>query len=62
VWLFERAGYLLTMALFLGATMKLLAKTRLPAAVIIALMGSVASYLLFDRVLMIALPSGILPF
>jgi putative tricarboxylic transport membrane protein len=62
VWLFERAGYLLTMALFLGVTMKLLAKTRLPAAVIIALMGSVASYLLFDRVLMIALPSGILPF
>jgi putative tricarboxylic transport membrane protein len=62
VWLFERAGYLLTMALFLGVTMKLLAKTRLPVAVIIALMGSVASYLLFDRVLMIALPSGILPF
>jgi putative tricarboxylic transport membrane protein len=62
VWLFERAGYLLTMALFLGVTMQLLAKTRLPVAVIIALMGSVASYLLFDRVLMIALPSGILPF
>lgn len=62
VWLFERAGYLLTMALFLGVTMKLLAKTRSPVAVIIALMGSVASYLLFDRVLMIALPSGILPF
>lgn len=62
VWLFERAGYLLTMALFLGVTMKLLAKTRWPVAVIIALMGSVASYLLFDRVLMIALPSGILPF
>jgi putative tricarboxylic transport membrane protein len=62
VWLFERAGYLLTMALFLGVTMKLLAKTRLPVAVIIALMGSVASYLLFDHVLMIVLPAGILPF
>lgn len=62
VWLFERAGYLLTMALFLGVTMKLLAKTRLPVAVIIALMGSIASYLLFDHVLMITLPAGILPF
>jgi putative tricarboxylic transport membrane protein len=62
VWLFERAGYLLTMALFLGVTMKLLAKTQVIVAVIIALMGSVASYLLFDHVLMIVLPAGILPF
>jgi putative tricarboxylic transport membrane protein len=62
VWLFEPAGYLLTMALFLGVTMKLLAKTRVIVAVIIALTGSVASYLLFNHVLMIALPSGILPF
>jgi putative tricarboxylic transport membrane protein len=61
-WLFERAGYLLTMALFLGVTMKVLGRTRWPAAVAVALVGSVASYLLFGRVLMIALPAGILPF
>jgi hypothetical protein len=62
VWLFERAGYLLTMALFLGVTMKVLGKTGWTAAVMVALIGSVASYLLFGRVLMIALPSGILWF
>jgi hypothetical protein len=62
VWLFERAGYMLTMALFLGITMKVLAKTRWTVAVALALVGSVASYLLFDYVLMITLPSGILPF
>jgi putative tricarboxylic transport membrane protein len=62
VWLFERAGYLLTMALFLGVTMKALGKTGWMVAVVIALIGSVASYLLFGHVLMIALPAGILPF
>jgi hypothetical protein len=62
VWLFERAGYVLTMALFLGVTMKALGKTGWTAAVMVALIGSVASYLLFGRVLMIALPSGILWF
>jgi Tripartite tricarboxylate transporter TctB family len=61
-WLFERAGYLLTMALFLGITLRVLGGTRWPVAVAVALVGSVASYLLFGRVLMIALPTGILPF
>jgi putative tricarboxylic transport membrane protein len=62
VWLFERAGYLLTMALFLGVTMKGLGKTGWTVAVVVALIGSAASYLLFGHVLMIALPAGILPF
>jgi hypothetical protein len=62
VWLFERAGYLLTMALFLGVTMKVLGKTGATVAVAAALLGSIASYLLFGHVLMIALPAGILPF
>jgi predicted branched-subunit amino acid permease len=62
VWLFERAGYLLTMALFLGVTMKMLGKTGTAVAVAAALLGSIASYLLFGHVLMIALPAGILPF
>jgi putative tricarboxylic transport membrane protein len=62
VWLFERAGYLLTMALFLGVTMKALGKTGWTVAVVVALIGSAASYLLFGHVLMIALPAGILPF
>jgi Tripartite tricarboxylate transporter TctB family len=62
VWLFERAGYLLTMALFLGVTVKILGKTGWTVAVVVALMGSVASYLIFGHVLLIALPAGILPF
>lgn len=62
VWLFERAGFLLTMALFLGVVMKALGKIAWPTAVVVALVGSVASYLVFGRLLLIALPSGILPF
>ncbi len=62
VWLFERAGYLLTMALFLGITVRVLGKIGWTVAVVVALTGSVASYLLFGHVLMIALPAGILPF
>jgi hypothetical protein len=62
VWLFERAGYLLTMAIFLGMVLKALGKTGWTVAVAVALIGSIASYLLFGHILMIALPAGILPF
>jgi Tripartite tricarboxylate transporter TctB family len=62
VWLFERAGYLLTMAIFLGVVLKALGKTGWTVAVVVALIGSIASYLLFGHILMIALPAGILPF
>jgi putative tricarboxylic transport membrane protein len=62
VWLFERAGFVLTMALFAGVVMKVLGKMNWVAAVTLALVGSVAAYVVFSRVLLIALPSGILPF
>jgi hypothetical protein len=42
--------------------MKALGKTGWTVAVVVALIGSAASYLLFGHVLMIALPTGILPF
>jgi hypothetical protein len=61
-WLFERAGFLLTMALFLTVVMKALGRIGWATAVILALIGSVMSYFLFGRLLLIALPSGILPF
>jgi putative tricarboxylic transport membrane protein len=61
-WLFERAGYLLTMIVFLVVVLKTLGQLRWITSVALAGLGSIASYLLFDRVLMIALPSGILPF
>jgi putative tricarboxylic transport membrane protein len=61
-WLFERAGFLLTMTLFLGVAMRVLGKLKWPAAVGLALAGSASSYLVFSRALQIALPSGILPF
>jgi len=62
VWLFERAGFLLTMALFLALTTRLLGKINWLTAVVLALVGSVAAYVVFGRVLLIALPSGLLPF
>ena len=61
-WLFERAGYLPTMVLFLGVILKVLAKRAWGITVLLALVGSIAAYVLFGRVLMIGLPSGILPF
>jgi putative tricarboxylic transport membrane protein len=61
-WLFERAGYLLTMVLFLGVVLKMLARLGWLAAGILALAGSLATYILFGRLLLISLPSGILPF
>lgn len=60
-WLFERAGFLLTMALFLGVAMRVLGKMRWVTVVVLALVGSVTSYVVFSRALLIALPSGILP-
>jgi putative tricarboxylic transport membrane protein len=62
VWLFERAGFLLTMALFLGTTVRVLGTLSWLTVVMVAVVGSVASYVVFGRVLLIALPSGILPF
>jgi hypothetical protein len=62
VWLFERAGFLLTMALFLAFTTRALGRIAWPLAVALALGGSVAAYVVFSRVLQIALPSGPLPF
>lgn len=60
--LFERAGFLLTMALFLVIAMRVLGKLRWVTAIVLALVGSVASYVVFGRVLLVALPSGLLPF
>jgi putative tricarboxylic transport membrane protein len=61
VWLFERAGFLLTMTLFLAVAMRVLGKMSWLRALVLALVGSVAAYVVFSRGLLIALPSGILP-
>jgi hypothetical protein len=62
VLLFERAGFLLTMALFAAVVMKMLGTLSWGAAIGLALLASVIAYVVFGRVLLIALPSGILPF
>ncbi len=62
VWLFERAGFLIAMALFLGVAMRVLGTKSWATVVVAALVGSVASYVVFSRALQIALPSGIVPF
>jgi Tripartite tricarboxylate transporter TctB family len=60
-WLFERLGFLSTMALFLGVILKVLGKLGWTATVVLAVVGSAAASVLFNRVLLIGLPSGILP-
>jgi len=62
VLLFELAGFLLTMALFTAVAMKVLGSMSWATAVGLAVVGSVTAYVVFSRVLLIALPSGILPF
>jgi len=62
VVLFELAGFLLTMALFTAVVMKVLGSMSWVTAVVLAVVGSVTAYVVFSRVLLIALPSGILPF
>ena len=61
VLLFELAGFLLTMALFTAVAMKVLGSMSWATAVVLAVVGSVTAYVVFSRVLLIALPSGILP-
>ena len=61
-WLFERAGFLPAMALFLGAALRVLGTRNWATVVVAALVGSVVSYVVFGRALQIALPTGPLPF
>lgn len=58
VWLFERAGFLIAMALFLAVAMKVLGTRSWAIVVVAALVGSAASYVVFSRALQIALPAG----
>jgi putative tricarboxylic transport membrane protein len=60
-WLFERLGFLCTMALFLGVLLKVLGKFDWTATIVVAVLGSAAAYVLFSRVLLIGLPAGLLP-
>jgi len=62
VVLFELAGFLLTMVLFTAVVMKALGSLSWVTAIVLAVVGSVTAYVVFSRVLQIALPSGILPF
>jgi putative tricarboxylic transport membrane protein len=62
VWLFERAGFVLTMSLFLAATTRVLGRLSWLPAIVVALIGSTVAYVVFGRLLVIALPSGVLPF
>jgi hypothetical protein len=61
-WLFERLGFLLTMALFLGVAMRTSGEMGATRAGVLAVVGSAASYWVFGRLLRINLPAGVLPF
>jgi putative tricarboxylic transport membrane protein len=62
VWLFERAGFVVTMALFVAVVLRVLGGLSWAKVVALGVVGSLAAYVVFSRVLLIALPSGVLPF
>jgi putative tricarboxylic transport membrane protein len=62
VWLFDRAGFLLTMALFLGVSIKVLGHMSWLTTVVVAVVGSVTAFWVFGRLLQINLPGGLLRF
>jgi preprotein translocase subunit SecE len=49
VGLFEHLGFLFTMTLFLALTMRVLRKINWPKSIVLALVGSVAAYVVFGR-------------
>ena len=61
-WLFERAGFLISMAFFLAVSIKVLGRGRWWTALATAVVGSVTSYWVFGRLLQISLPGGVLGF
>lgn len=61
-WLFERAGFLIAMGVFLAVSIKVLGRGRWLTALATAVIGSVTSYWVFGRLLQISLPGGLLGF
>ena len=59
VWLFDRAGFLFAMSVFMVVSTKVLGRGWV-TAVATAVIGSVAAYWIFGRLLQISLPGGIL--
>ena len=62
VWLFDRAGFLITMALFLAVSTQVLGRRSWVMTVVVAVVGSVTAYWVFGRLLQISLPGGMLRF
>jgi Tripartite tricarboxylate transporter TctB family len=60
-WLFERTGFLVTMAAFLTVTTAVLGGIGWWRSAVMAVVGSAIAWVVFVRVLKIALPSGIMP-
>ena len=57
-WLFERAGYLLSTALFMAGWQKLVERERWPKSAVLAAISAACMYVLFARLLKVFLPSG----
>jgi putative tricarboxylic transport membrane protein len=60
-WLFERAGFLVTMAAFLTVTTAVLGRIAWWRSAVMSVAGSVTAWVVFVHVLKIALPSGLMP-
>lgn len=60
-WLFEPVGFLVTTAVFLTVTIAMLGHVAWWRAAAMAIVGSATAWIVFVRILKIALPSGILP-
>ena len=59
--LFESAGFLVTMTAFLMITTSVLGNIGWVKSTVLAVVGSAGAYLVFVRLLKIALPDGVLP-
>ena len=59
--LFESAGFLVTMTAFLMITTSVLGNIGWVKSTVLAVVGSAGAYLIFVRLLKIALPDGVLP-
>ncbi len=62
ILLFDRLGYVLSMALLMLVTMAMLGRHRLPVIVGVSAFTSIGTYLLFSTWLRVPLPRGVLGF
>lgn len=62
IYFFDRAGFILATSVFLLAMMAYFHRGHWVANILTALLFPIGTYILFDRILSIPLPTGLIPF